>query len=71
MKLEKTDKPAPLTKPIPKSAMTAFALLIAAQERDKQELARTICEEVGMPMNSAFDLQKGTITAPDAPEQAA
>ena len=54
----------PACKLIPKSAMIAFNLLIAGQERDKQELARTVCEEIGMPLNSAFDLKAGTITAP-------
>ena len=63
--------PAPLSKPIPKSALTAFGLLLAAHEQQKQELARTICDELAMPITSKFDLQAGTVTAPDAPSEVA
>lgn len=56
----------PDSKKIPKSAMTAFALLLAAHEQQKQELARAVCEELGLPMESKFDLQQGTVTAPES-----
>jgi hypothetical protein len=57
-------------KPIPKSALAAFALLLAKQESERQQLARDVCEELSMPQTSVFDLQAGTVTEPPAPQAA-
>lgn len=56
------------SKQIPKSAMAAFTLLLATHEQQKQQLARDICDELGMPHTSTFDLQAGTVAEPEAPK---
>lgn len=54
------------TRTIPKSARTAFALLISAHNQAMQLLANDVMQEMGMPEGSKINVDAGTITAPES-----
>ena len=53
------------TRPIPKSARTAFALLLARQTEERDRLARDVCDDMGIDgtvADARFDVKAGTVT---------